>query len=288
MICIDDQCHGAGICDPATGLCPNPEPDGTPCNDNSACTHTDTCQAGECTGSDLVVCTASDQCHDIGTCNPSNGVCSNPAKVNGAACDDGNGCTQTDTCTAGACHGANPVVCLPLDPCHRAGTCNTGTGVCSNPTALDGSSCDDNNACTRADSCHAGICTGADPVTCPASDQCHAAGVCSASTGQCGAAPLPDGTVCDDGDANTEGDVCRDGTCQGGAIADRDGDGVGDASDVCADIADGDQSDSNHNGVGDACECASAAPGRCVAGGGPARRTAWSSSIRTGPSPRTP
>jgi hypothetical protein len=37
-----------------------------------------------------------------------------------AACDDANGCTQT-ALPAGVCHGANPVVCLPLDACHRAG-----------------------------------------------------------------------------------------------------------------------------------------------------------------------
>src|ERR1700675_787379 len=51
---------------------------GTSCNDRNACTQTDTCQAGTCVGSKPIVCTASDQCHTAGTCNPSTSVCSNP------------------------------------------------------------------------------------------------------------------------------------------------------------------------------------------------------------------
>ena len=45
----------------------------------------DTCEAGVCTGANPVVCTASDQCHVAGTCNPSSGTCSNPDKANGSA-----------------------------------------------------------------------------------------------------------------------------------------------------------------------------------------------------------
>src|SRR5207247_9484497 len=54
-------------------------------------------------------------------------------QLDGTACNDGNACTQTDTCQAGACVGSNPVVCSASDQCHVAGTCDTATGVCSNP-----------------------------------------------------------------------------------------------------------------------------------------------------------
>jgi hypothetical protein len=111
-------------------------------------------------GSNPVVCTALDQCHDAGTCNTATGMCSNPAKANGTTCNDGNACTQTDTCQAGACTGTNPVVCSPLDQCHVAGTCNPSTGNCSNPNATDGTSCNDGNACTLSDTCLGGSCTG--------------------------------------------------------------------------------------------------------------------------------
>src|SRR5439155_1563450 len=117
--------------------------DGAPCNDGNACTGTDTCQSGTCTGANPVVCTASDQCHLASTCNTMSGPGSDPGAPDGAACSDGNACTQTDTCQAGACTGANPVVCTASDVCHVAGTCDQGTGLCSNPAAPDGTACDD-------------------------------------------------------------------------------------------------------------------------------------------------
>src|SRR3989449_9827506 len=100
------------------------------CNDGNACTQTDSCQAGACTGTNPVTCTAADQCHDAGTCDPATGACSNPAKPDGAACNDGDACTQTDSCRAGACTGTNPVVCAAADACHDAGTDKPGGGKC--------------------------------------------------------------------------------------------------------------------------------------------------------------
>ncbi|MDI1452139.1 hypothetical protein QHF85_49300, partial [Polyangium sp. 6x1] len=67
-----------------------------------------------------------------GTWNGS--ACTYPAKPNGSACDDGNACTQTDTCQSGTCTGGNPRVCTAQSQCHNAGTCNPSTGTCSNPT----------------------------------------------------------------------------------------------------------------------------------------------------------
>src|SRR5262249_37623256 len=105
-----------------------------------------------CTGTNPIVCSASDQCHVAGTC--SGGVCSNPAKPDGDGCDDGNACTQTDTCQAGSCTGANPVVCT-APACHTAGTCDTGTGICSAPTVMD-----DGSVCSGAEGgrCSVGSC----------------------------------------------------------------------------------------------------------------------------------
>jgi cysteine-rich repeat protein len=211
-----DQCHDGAECNPATGICSNPAPNGTPCDDGNACTRTDTCQNGACTGGNPIVCTALDQCHGAGTCNPGTGVCSNPALANGSACDDGNACTQTDTCQAGACVGGNPLVCTALDQCHRAGVCNPGTGVCSNPAATNGSACDDGNACTRTDTCQAGACVGSNPVVCTALDQCHGTGTCDPGTGVCSNPPVANGSACNDGNACTQTDTCQAGACAGG------------------------------------------------------------------------
>ena len=181
-----DQCHVTGVCNPATGVCSNPAAaDGTICNDGNACTQTDTCQSGSCTGGNPVVCSALDQCHVVGACNTATGVCSNPAAPDGSSCNDGNACTQTDTCQSGSCTGGNRVVCNALDQCHVAGVCDTSTGTCSNPEAPNGTTCSDGNACTRTDTCQSGSCTASNPVVCTALDQCHVAGVCDTSTGVC-------------------------------------------------------------------------------------------------------
>ncbi len=219
-----DQCHVAGVCNPADGICSNPsQPNGTACNDGNACTQTDTCQAGTCTGANPVVCTPLDQCHVAGVCNPADGICSNPSQPNGTACTDGNACTQTDTCQAGTCTGANPVVCTPLDQCHVAGVCNPADGICSNPSQPNGTACTDGNACTQTDTCQAGTCTGFNPVICALLDQCHLVGVCDTGTGICSDPVVPDGTPCVDGDACTLSDDCVAGVCGGNAVTCGDG-----------------------------------------------------------------
>jgi MYXO-CTERM domain-containing protein len=60
--------------------------------------------------------------------------------LTGSTCDDGNPCTRTDTCRAGACAGGNPDPCTSTDACRDDGTCDPGTG-CSNPAKIDGFPC---------------------------------------------------------------------------------------------------------------------------------------------------
>ena len=217
VVCAaSDQCHVAGTCNPANGVCSDPaKADGSTCVDGNACTQTDTCQAGSCVGDNPVTCFAQDQCHDPGTCNPSNGACSNPSKTDGALCTDGNACTQVDACQAGTCIGTTPVVCAALDQCHVAGLCDPQNGICTNPAQQDGTACDDNTACTRSDTCQTGQCVGANPVVCAAKDQCHDVGVCDAATGVCSDPAKTDGATCNDGDACTKTDTCVAGACSG-------------------------------------------------------------------------
>ena len=263
-VCTDDVCNGGGTCvHPnntapcgddgnactndvcAAGICTHP-PNTAPCNDGNGCTQTDVCQNGTCVGSNPVVCAAPDQCHVAGTCAPATGLCSNPTKPNGSTCNDGNACTRTDSCQAGTCTGANPVVCTASDQCHAVGTCAPATGVCSNPPKPDGSACADGNACTRTDTCQAGVCSGGNPVVCTPLDQCHAAGTCAPATGQCSNPPVT-GQSCNDGNVCTRQDVCTNGTCVGDPHVC--GDGVLESScgELCDDgnLVDGDGCDSN-------------------------------------------
>src|SRR5206468_12498014 len=120
-------------------------------------------------------CSASpeDQSHPARRSSDLTGLCSNPNAADGTPCTDSNACTQTDTCQAGSCVGGNPVTCSAQDQCHIAGTCNPGTGLCSNPNAADGTPCNDCNACTQTDTCPAGSCGGRTPVVRSADARWH-------------------------------------------------------------------------------------------------------------------
>jgi RHS repeat-associated protein len=211
-----DQCHVPGTCDPSTGKCSNPDaPNGTACNDGNACDLNDTCQSGVCAASSHVTCTASDQCHVAGTCNPATGQCSNPPVANGTACNDGNACDLNDTCQSGVCTAGSHVTCTASDQCHVAGTCNPATGQCSNPPVANGTACNDGNACDLNDTCQSGVCTAGNHVTCTASDQCHVAGTCDSNSGTCSNPQAANGTSCNDGNTCTQTDSCQNGTCTG-------------------------------------------------------------------------
>ncbi len=131
---------------------------GIPCSDGDACTSNDTCMSGVCAGANPVVCNALDQCHVAGLCDPATGMCASPQKADGSPCDDGDACTQTDSCQAGVCTGANALPCPALDACHEAGECNPATGMCSSPAKADGTAC-------PGGSCMAGVCVEIDGGT---------------------------------------------------------------------------------------------------------------------------
>jgi hypothetical protein len=317
VVCTaSDQCHMPGTCNSNDGTCSNPaKADSSGCDDQNACTHSDSCQGGVCKGGNAVVCTASDQCHDVGICDTVSGLCSNPVKPVGFACNDNNLCTYGDACDAtGACAGTTlscvsdtfatrscngtqtctvvpkaGAACDDHNPCTKgdvldsAGNCAgmayacpvtdcltgnacDGQGGCVPVAKPDGTDCDaDHNKCTPADRCKAGVCVrDPNPVTCvpkdcnsaacnPATGNCEytpssgttcgvtgcytmgtcsngkcsgtpkdcsamnsscAEGICDATTGQCMAAPKPNGTSCDPGGKCGMGAQCAFGTCE--------------------------------------------------------------------------
>jgi alpha-tubulin suppressor-like RCC1 family protein len=158
VCCYASSCSGnaclTGTCG-SNGQC-TPRANGTSCNDNNACTRTDTCQSGVCQGGNPVTCTASSQCHSAGTCNPSTGTCSNPTRPNGTSCNDGNACTVSDVCQSGTCSGS-PMICNAPPTCQGNGTCSAGSCVyqyepagaaCSSDPNLVGQTCDTNHQCS--------------------------------------------------------------------------------------------------------------------------------------------
>ena len=192
-------CGGLSVCDDAnactddfadeTNACAcshAPSAGGSACNDNNACTGTvaaqDACDgAGLCVGGQPVVCDDSNAC-TTDTCDPALGciytpiVCDDGNACNGVetcstatgcvagtplACNDGDACNGVETCDpSSGCVGGTPVVCTASDQCHVAGTCAPGTGLCSNPNAPDGTTCNDGDATTSPDACQTGVCVG--------------------------------------------------------------------------------------------------------------------------------
>lgn len=208
----DNQCIVDYTCDTFTGDCtPNYVVAGTPCETGDLC-YDDECDgAGGCNPVALAVtCVPVDQCHGPGSCIPQTGDCTTPLLNDGTSCDDGNACTQVDTCVSGYCLGANPVICVPLDECHHTGECDTSTGLCSNPIVPDGSFCEDSNLCTTAETCQGGICTPCGYTDCTPSNPCLL-GSCDPILG-C-QTTFNDGIPCDDGSLCTNNTVCASGVC---------------------------------------------------------------------------
>ena len=175
IVCpVPPQCHGQGQCDPNTGSCVYPIlSNGISCNDGNLCTIDDTCNFAVCSGSTKQCNNPPNQCYEaVGNCDPSSGECVYAPKSNGVSCDDGDLCTDADTCQAGVCVG-NTKQCFAFDQCHEAGQCDPLTGTCSNPI-VNGTQCDDNNKCTISDTCILGVCVGSN-IVCDG-DQCNFAG----------------------------------------------------------------------------------------------------------------
>eukprot|EP01059_Diplonema_ambulator_P004353 TRINITY_DN14055_c0_g1_i1.p1 TRINITY_DN14055_c0_g1~~TRINITY_DN14055_c0_g1_i1.p1 ORF type:complete len:4521 (+),score=859.58 TRINITY_DN14055_c0_g1_i1:194-13564(+) len=219
--CASRECF-VSTCEPLTGACSYEHAlNNTACDDGNPLTFSDRCSSGVCAGVSLcenVTCTALSSCHAVGVCDPQYGVCTNPRRPNNVACDDGNALTSGDVCVNG--------VCVGTLACGSSRCASTACGVpmcldnatCTYAYKADGTACDDGNSSTPQDTCNGGLCVGRGPcwgVTCPPPSQCHQKGICIPLTGSCMDVYQPDGTPCDDKDANTRDDTCMGGRCIG-------------------------------------------------------------------------
>lgn len=158
--------------------------DGTSCDDENPCTIGDACQAGRCIGTAPDDCPGGNQCQ-VGVCNPLTGACGVAFDVVGKPCDDGNFCSNGDTCFT--------ALCIPGPPRF----------------------CDDADICTT-DTCEHGACIYK-PVTCPASGDPCVASVCGSFTNfvGCGFETVPD--CCHEDADCADDDLCTRDTCDPGS-----------------------------------------------------------------------
>jgi cysteine-rich repeat protein len=152
--CVDSNPCTDGSCDPVKGCVQTNN--AAKCDDGNACTVTDLCQDGKCTGSgvpdcdDKTLCT-DDQCTPGAGCTHSN---------NTVPCDDGNPCTENDKCGSGSCKAGTPKVCDDGNPCTqdscdpaKGGCVFAGGGTCCGNGSIEaGEECDDGNT-VNGDTC---------------------------------------------------------------------------------------------------------------------------------------
>ncbi len=149
-----DHCHDAGVCDPSTGLCSNPDkPNGTSCDDGDACTVFDFCVDGVCQSHGEVSCPRDDTnpCWDpISVCNPSTGRCDFTPAPAGTPCSS----LLTFPCTLSTCDGAGTCVEGPPACDAECQLCNGLANSCDNIPRQAQVVCDE-----RRGYCDGGTCT---------------------------------------------------------------------------------------------------------------------------------
>ncbi len=205
------NCDDGNVCsnDPCTnGVCAAKTPKAGACNDNDACTSSDTCSGTTCGGTQ-VACNDGKIC-TIDTCDPMTGCKYTPQEA-GQSCDDANVCNGVSFCDGGTtCKPGTPPDCDDGNPC-TTDSCDTDTGCKNVNNTLP---CSDNNLCTIGDQCGAGSCKpGTGSPVLDDNNPCTT-DTCSPATGPVHTS-LPNGDPCDDGNACTTTDECVAGKCLG-------------------------------------------------------------------------
>jgi hypothetical protein len=153
-LCYDGNPCTKDLCDSGSGQCVF-EPYQGPCDDLNPCTVNDHCDVtGQCVAGGTKNCDDLNPCTDDG-CDAGSGGCIH--LNNTSPCDDGNFCTQNDSCQSSICRGGATKDCMDDNVCTMNERCNPANGACiSDPN--NGIPCDDGNGCTINDTCSGGSC----------------------------------------------------------------------------------------------------------------------------------
>jgi cysteine-rich repeat protein len=143
------------------------------------------------------------------------GMCLHQDKPDGTSCVDGDLCNGDEACQAGVCAAGTPLDCDDGNQC-TADSCDHVIGCLHDPVPLNGVPCDDQQFCTTAEICVAGVCGGGSPTDCSGLDDQCLVGVCNEAADFCEPVPWNEGGACDDSDACTTSDECSSGNCDGG------------------------------------------------------------------------
>ncbi len=191
-LCTDDACDGKLGCQHTYNK--------TKCDDGNACTGGDTCSFGICLSGPAANCGDSNLCTDD-SCDSKLGCVFAP---NAKPCDDGNGCTQKDTCKAGNCAGT--ISCDDANPC-TDDSCNFAKAACDNLS--NANDCDDGDKCTATSGCQQGKCQGLTSKDCDDFNACTD-NACDKDKG----CHYPNNALPCDAQTCTGEDACMAGSCK--------------------------------------------------------------------------
>ena len=224
--CIDTNGNGR----PDTKQC-QPKPDGASCDDENVCTEPDRCENGACVpgpGCDEIaaecqhgICGTRDILDANGDVIGTEEGCLVQDDPLDAACEDGDLCTDADTCDgSGVCLAGAPRVCDDGNVC-TDDFCDSAKG-CDQTPILQSLECDDGDPNTRGDRCREGTCQGTDPcagVVCDPTfdggdEECHFERRCDRDLGRCvGHGHFP-GKTCTVDTTNEPGTCNQEGFCR--------------------------------------------------------------------------
>lgn len=181
---------------------------GKACSDGLSCSLGDTCVGTTCTPNQSFQCLMPPHpvCFQpMGACTEPDAGCQYTVVLN-MTCDDGVRCTTGDTCGSdGGCLGTTVSCAQSANEClASSGTCVEADGGCLFTAQPNGTSCSDNDPCTRMDTCQGGACTSGAPVSCQVS-VCQYLGSACLSDGGCDVRNHDAGVACDGGLCNGQG-----------------------------------------------------------------------------------
>ena len=155
--CVPGKCEATSVCDGKGGCTLTFLGTSAVCDDGNACTKGDGCDGkGGCAGNSYAC--APTQCEAASVCDGKGG-CLVTNKIGSTPCNDGVACTKGDVCDGKGTCGGIKYTCAP-GQCELTSACD-GKGGCTPTFDKVGTTCVDNNVCTKDDTCDGkGKCAG--------------------------------------------------------------------------------------------------------------------------------
>jgi hypothetical protein len=138
--CGTGACSDTGATNCVDGIVEDSCSPGTPAADDASCNGSD----DDCDG-------ASDE-DFAASCSGTERVTCSDGQLQMFDCNDGDLCTGSESCSAGACVPGMPVSTDDGDPC-TTDSCNPGTGAVTHTPVAAGSSCSDGDVCNGEELC---------------------------------------------------------------------------------------------------------------------------------------